>query len=307
FAQILAQSEVPLASLEAARRRNPRFGETRLLLLDLYGRNGRPDDAIREAQSLVTLMPQQRTLVVRLIAGLAGREGGEAALVRALPTSNVRGAVMLRLAQTGAERSLLENLATPMRGLAEDPAQRGWIGSLVTAIASRPDPMGARSLWAIFHDVDAAHIGTTLVDPEFEDGEGDPPFSWSLPGSRAGIAEFQDGALNVFYYGRASATFAQQILTLPPGSYSITSRVTSSEQEMPQGLSWRVICLEGGQSLVHIQLSAFIASASREGEKFAVPSSGCTVQNLQLVATPADITHRQSARIENVLIEQAAR
>ena len=149
----------PISMLEASRRQNPRLVETRLLLLDAYGRTGQAGRAMDEAKALMALVPEQHALVVRLIAGLAGRPGGPEALERALPTSPVKGDVMLRLAQTGADRALLQRFAAAMRGVAHDPSARDWVGQLVSTVAQRPDPEAARALWATLYDVDPARYG----------------------------------------------------------------------------------------------------------------------------------------------------
>jgi hypothetical protein len=303
---LTSKSAPPIAMLEAARQRSPRFAETRLLLLDLYGRHGRPQDAIGEAQSLMNLLPEQRLLVVRLIAGLAGRPGGPQALASALPASAVKGNVMLRLAQTGADSALLQRLAGGMRGLARDPDERGWIASLVTGIARRPDPAGARALWAIFHDADPAQVGTAVTDPEFAADSGDPPFGWSFTPGKAGIATVRDGALDVYYYGRANAVFASQMLMLQPGDYLLTAQATSTDAQAPRGLAWQVACLDGTKPLATAGLAGVIGDAGG-AVPFTVPPTGCALQSLQLKGTVSDVPASQSARIERVAIDRAAR
>jgi hypothetical protein len=305
LADVLAGRAPSISSLEAARRLNPRFGEARLLLFDVYARNGRAGDAIREAQSLGTILPTQRTLIVRLTAGLAGRPGGRAALARALPTSNVRGPVMLRLAQTGAERPFLLSLARPMQGLAaNDPTQRKWVGSLVRAIANRPDPVGARFLWGIFYNLDPARVGMSVVDPEFSQGEGNAPFGWTLPRTRAGLAEFSDGKLDIFYYGRAPATFAQQMLTLPPGNYSIQTRASAASAEQPRSIAWRMVCSGKAGSILNVPLSEVLGRPNETA--FTVPAAECPAQQLELIGIPDDISSRQSVIVESVTIESAS-
>lgn len=305
--RVLARSsEPPIGLLETARERSPRFAETRLLLLDLYGRNGRAEDAIREAQSLMNLMPDQQQLIVRLIAGLAGRPGGPEALVHSLPRSGVRGDVMLRLAHTGADSALLERLADPMRGLANDPAQRQWIAQLVSDVAARPDLEGARTLWAIFHDVAEQTVGTAVADGEFDRGGGDPPFGWTFAPGRAGAATVRDNALEVYYYGRTKAIFASQMLLLAPGTYVLKSAATSTDTIMPRGFSWQLAC-SGGDTLVTTPLARFAAPGGEDGVRFSVPASGCEGQWLRLIGVPADVPRSQSVRIERVAIERTPR
>lgn len=302
FGQVLQPSpRPPIALLEASRKRNPRLNETRLLLLDLYGRSGRAEEAVREAQSLTVLMPRQQPLMVRLIAGLTGLPKGPEALARALPTSPIAGSVMLRLAQTGADRAVLERLARPMRGIGRRGGDTSWIGTLVSTLARRPDMSGARSLWAILYNVDPATVGSQVADPTFQ-GSGNPPFAWSVAASEAGAAQMHDGALDVFYYGRSNATFASQLLMLAPGSYRLASRARSPDTQAPRGLYWQIACVGGATQPLRVQLATLMSGARGSEGSFTIPESGCEAQELQLVATAFDPPRQQSVRIERVAI-----
>lgn len=303
FAGVLQRRPPDVALLEAARQRDPRFSEARLLLLDAYGRNGRVEEAAREGQALLSLTPRNRTLVVRLLAGLAGRDGGALALSRALPASSIRGAVMLRLAQTGADGGTLVKLAQPMHGLAQEPSQRKWIGSLVQTVATRPDAQTARALWAAFYDVDASTVGKRVANPEFSTVEPSPPFDWQLPKTRAGLVEIRDGALQIFYYGDDATTFARQMLMLSPGSYALQSRFQARGEQQPSGLFWRLSCANVRDALVIRSLTDFASGA--QAARFVVPDKGCQVQQLDLIGVPTDIARRQEALVRSVTIKPA--
>lgn len=298
-------SPPPVTLLEASRRQSPRLAETRLMLLDAYGRSGRAAAAMAEAKTLMSLIPQQRTLIVRLIAGLAGRPGGAEELERALPASDVRGDVMLRLAQTGTDAALLERLAQPMRGLAHDRSQREWIGQLVSAVARRPDPEDARALWSIFYGVDRTQIGTSVADPEFSQGGGDLPFGWSIVANGGGIAGLRHGALEVYYYGRSTTRFASQLLMLAPGNYWLASTASSSDSQAPSGLVWRVTCTGMAQPQASAPLTQFIGPAGGR-VPFSIPAANCAAQTLDLVGVPPDLPRNESVRIERVTIERSA-
>jgi hypothetical protein len=296
----------PIPMLEASRRQSPRLVETRLLLLDAYGRSGKAGAAMAEAKTLMGLIPQQTPLIVRLMAGLAGRPGGPEELERALPTSQVKGEVMGRLAQTGADSALLERLARPMRGLARDPAQRGWIGQLAYTLLRRPDPDAARTLWSIFYDVSPAQVGAGVTDPEFRQGKGDPPFGWRIAPGAGGIATVRNGGLEVYYYGRSTANFASQMLMLSPGAYWLTSAASSSDSEPASGLAWQVRCMDTtGPLLTTIPVPVFVGAAGGRAA-FSVPAENCSSQALLLAGIPPDVPRNQSARIERVAIERKA-
>lgn len=303
-----ANTNPPIAMLEDARRQNPRLVETRLLLLDAYGRTGRAKNAMGEARALMILLPQQRAVIVRLIAGLAGRPGGPEALEHALPTSAVKGDVMLRLAQTGTDSALLQRFAMTMRGIARDPSERQWVGQLVSNVARRPDPQAARALWAILYDVDPARVGAALTDPDFLHSAGDAPFGWSYFSGGAGLAGVREGGLEVFYYGRSKADFASQMLMLAPGDYRLTSKASSSDDEAPQGLGWTLTCAGAGapKPLLAAQLPLFMGPVEQP-VPFSIPAEGCMTQVLRLNGTPSDPVRNQSARIEHVHIERVTK
>ncbi|BBC73971.1 hypothetical protein AEB_P3103 [Altererythrobacter sp. B11] len=305
LSRILVGEQAEVRVLEAARRRNPRFPEPRLLLLDIYARSGRTEDAVMEAQTLLRLMPRNRDLIVRLIAGLAGRPHGAEALESALPRSEARGAVMLRLEQTGEDVALLQRLALAMRGIGEDPDERKWITSLVERVAERGEPAVARALWADLYGVDRATVGLELTNAGFDRDDTRPPFDWRLAGGRAGVAEIRNGMLNVLYYGRTNAVFARQMLALPPGRYVLGTEVAPSPQiGTPGSLAWRLIC-QGEKNAKHLVNLALGGQAQPSPQEFTVPPTGCAEQVLELAARPTKTQDLQSAQISQVNIERA--
>jgi hypothetical protein len=293
----------PIALLEAARARDPRLRETRLLLLDGYGRTGRSALAMREAQVLTDLMRSEKATLVQLVAGLAEREEGRATLAEALPSSLIKGPVMQRLAQTGVPLSTLEALASPMRGLAHNPAEQAWIGAFLTSIAKRPDPEGARQLWAIFEDEKPDGAGGRIADTGFDGVAGTPPFAWAISSSSAGAAKIENRALDILFYGRNGGIFARKLLMLLPGRYRLSSSVSASGAEAASALSWQLACLESGKGLYRARLSQFLAGAGPGDDSFTVPASGCAAQWLELVGTPEDVPTTQSVKIDRVAID----
>lgn len=293
----------PVELLETARKRSPRLREARLLLLDVYGRSGRMGAALEEAQALSSLLPSNRTLIVRLVSGLVQNGESLGPLAEELGSNRLAGPVLLRLASQRADVELLERVSANLRGAAYSPRERQWIASLVGSIAERPDIDGAARLWALFHDVDLQGVGREIFDPEFSGRPGTPPFGWNLNAGDAGTSRLHDGWLEVYYYGRLQRAFASQLLRLPPGRYRMTSNVETAESRLAEGLAWQVSCNEGGEPLSRVRLESYATADTGVGG-FTVPAAGCAAQYLQLVSTPGIRQQRQWASIESVKIEK---
>lgn len=300
-----ASPELYIQVLEAARQRNPRVVETRLLLLDAYGRTGRVGAALAEAHVAARLMPAELDTIVRLVAGLAElqEEGQRQEFARALASSPLSRQVMQRLAANGMEGAALIEFASSMRGYAKDSPDQTWIVGLIDSVARRPDIATAKVLWELFYDSDAVQAGMAVTDPEFTGENNKPPFGWRLAPGRAGVAEFRDGALEVYAYGRSAAIFASQLLTLPPGTYRLAAKVTASDGDIPRSFYWRVGCLERSMVLLSARLDGFGADGSATGgSSFTVPAAGCSAQYLQLRHVAQNAVRGQSARIESVQV-----
>jgi hypothetical protein len=293
----------PFELLEAARGYNPRLRETRILLLEAYGKSARPTEALAEADTLAALLPEQRALFVELIVELILRGEAMDRTADALSRSALRGRVMVRLANRGADPAMLEKLTEPMRGMARDESERQWIGQFVNVVARRRDIDSARRIWASLHDVDESSVGKKVLDPEFASLSGTPPFGWNIGRSAVGIAEIRKGALNVYYYGRREGALASQLLLLEPGRHALLIAVSSADAKEPTGLSWQVSCANRGELLLHATLAQLMASP-RKPIGFVIPQEGCQAQYLQLIGVPSDVVRRQSATIESVRIER---
>lgn len=299
-------SAPPVPLLEAARQRNPRLVEARLLLFEAYGRSDRGEDALAEAQSLSVLMPGERGMIVRLSAGLARFQdrADRGNFGRALAGSSLNRDVLRRLVASGVSGAEILEFAEGMRGVARDPAQRQGAASAVEALLGKRDLVTARALWAVLYDTDIALAGAALADPELGGEDATPPFSWRLSSGRVGLAEFREGGLEIYTYGRRSGVLAGQLLMLAPGKYRLASVVSSVDGRVPDGFSWRVVCMQKSRALIDLRLSAFAADGTAPDADFVIPETGCSAQYLRLTGGAGEQSRSQSARIENVTLER---
>ena len=293
----------PFEQLEISRTYGPRLSETRLLLLESYGKTGRPGDAFAEADVLTELLLSDRALIVELLVELVLREEMEPEVAEALSRSPLRGRVMFRLALRRADPELLVYLAQNMRGLARDENERQWIGQFARQVANRIGSDTARDVWAELHDVDGRATGKSVLDPDFASISGTPPFGWDVGRSALGNSEISDGALDVLYYGRREGSLASQLLLLESGDYRLTIEGDSADSDQPDALSWQVSCTEGDEILLSMTVTEIAESSGRPVE-FSVPAENCAAQELQLVGTPSSEGRRQSASFESLRIER---
>lgn len=293
----------PFELLEASRAYSPRLRETRALLLESYGKSGRPEPALAEANALTTLLPTDPAFVVDLTAEFILQEHEHDRMAVALAKNPLRGRIMVRLAERRADPAVLEALVRHMRGLAKEPRERVWIGAFARFVAGTSDADSVRRMWAVFHDVDPAGVGKQVYDPEFTGLVGTPPFGWDIGRTAVGIGEIRDGALEAFYYGRREGALASQLLQLDPGAYSLHVKQEAADGTPPAGLTWQVECRPGRRALVRFSVVEMIAAGDAPVQ-FAVPPEGCAMQTLRLVGTPAEPVRRQSATIQSVRIER---
>lgn len=304
FRQALEDGSTPSVEvLEIARKRNPRLREARLLLLDAYGRGGRSDEAIAEAQALARLLTSNSQMLVRLVSGLIQQQQGLGPIAEELARNRLAGPVLLRLEQQGASIELIEQTSAMLRGAALSPSERRWVANLVSRIAARPDLDGAARLWAFYHDMEAAEVGREIFDPEFSGRPGTPPFGWNLGTGAGGTAELKDGWLEVYYFGRVRGRFASQLLRLAPGRYDLSSDLLAEDSSLAGGLAWEIGCRGSNEPLMRERLENLSGGGSEAGF-FVIPDSGCTAQELRLVGIPGIRQQRQWASIESVTIER---
>ncbi len=292
----------PVELLEMARNRSPRLREARLLLLDAYGRSGRSDEAIIEAQVLSGLGTSNSQMLVRLVSGLIQQGKGLDPIAKELARNRLAGPVLLRLEQQNAPVKLMEEISAQLRGAAFSRSERGWISNLVSRIAARPDLDGAARLWALYHDTQPDVVGRQVFDFEFSGQPGTPPFGWNLRPGRAGTSEIKDGWLEVYYFGRTRGTFASQLLRLPPGRYRLVSDVLAEESSLSGGLAWEISCRGSKEPLLRERLEELAGEIAAGA--FVVPEEGCGALELRLVGIPGVRQQRQWASLESVVIEK---
>lgn len=268
-AELAGQLDLAVRRYEAARRRDPRSGPTRLVLAQAYARQGDAVGSILELEAATRLQPGSRLTVVPAIAEMAKHPHGEAIISKLLEERpQIRSLVLQSLASDISNIALLLRLA---QSAGSDPEEQNWKNIAVNALVADGQIARARRLWAAWNNHDPR---VPLTDPTFAGGAVEP-FGWAILSDPAGVAtRAEGGGLEVVFFGRDQATFARQLVTLVPGRYALS---TSYEGGPPgDQVFWNLRCRQG-QALTQVQLSQL--------GLFEVPP-GCDAQWLELVAIP---------------------
>jgi hypothetical protein len=274
--------------LLTARRRNPRSIPALYLLADVWIREGKLVDGLREMAVLSRLLPGTSVQLVPALAEFARVPGGSAKLSEILRGNpHLEKPLLAALAADPNNADLILALAGT-RISPSDPATRAWESRLLDGLINRGDYDHAYKLWRRFAGLDST-AQAMLFNDEFRTLPAPPPFNWSLSTSGAGIAEMGNGGLRILYYGRDDVTLASQLLLLPPATYRFEAR--GNGQVAPGSLVWRIQCANGGL------LREGAVTPPTTAIDFTVPPSGCAAQWLQLQGQSKDIPQQSDVQI----------
>jgi hypothetical protein len=291
--------------LTEARRRNPRGRFTRLLLLNLYLRQGRAEEAGIELAALGRLIPDSAGALVPELSRLARdpkTRPGAARMLRRNP--ELRDLTLASLAGS-ADPNLVLALAAAS-GSGGDPAHPPqWQSVLLGRLIAAGDVERAYQLWRSATHLAGSETSKGLYDAGFAGAPGAPPFNWELTTDSEGVAERTHGSLQVDYYGRAERMLARQLLILKPGTYRLQMRAEGAAKGQGTKLVWSVICTDGKAPLVQLPLTEVDSAPRRLSASFTVPA-GCRAQWLRLDGAPGDVAAEQAATLSNLEIVPAA-
>ena len=293
-AQLAGDQSLALRAFLAARQRNPRAIAPRYFLAELYLNADRTGPGLSEISALARLVPQSLPQVAPYLAAYA-RTPSAAPQVKAMLSDHpqLELALLNELAANPANARLVSYLWSGRGGEEAKP----WQGRLLNGLVEARRFGEARTAWARFTGISAEQ--DRLFDPEFR-AQALPPFGWTLVSGPAGIAEPQDGGrLHALFYGRDDLTLASQLLTLPPGRYSLAMRVSGSSPASKL-LSWTMQCLPSSNPIASVRLD-------RSGSVLVpvdVPASGCPAQRLDLVGDAPEFPEQAEVTISGLQIER---
>lgn len=282
-----------------ARWCDPRSVAALYLLADVWIREGKVVQGLREMAVLSRLLPGASVQLVPALAEYAKTPGARETLAGMLAENpQLKNPLLASLAADPANADLVVALAGPESG-PPTPDTRAWQARLLTGLVNRGEYDRAYALWARFARLPQG-ARPLLYNGDFRSTAAPPPFNWSLTGSAAGFAEIDKGYLRILYYGRADSALASQLLLLPPGTYSFAA--PASGQIAANALTWMVTCSGAKAPLAQVRVGP-----GTSGLSFTVPASGCRAQMLQLNGHQLDSPQDSDVRIGPATIERAAR
>lgn len=304
IASAVAQSKNDAAKAEAllveASRRDPRSAAARFLLAQRYFSTGRAAEGLRQASVLVRMTPGARAAMIPAIAQFARSPDALPVLRRMFVTNpEVRDAVLSELARDAGNYALVVTLAKDQAGVRDPAVAPDWQPQLLRALIERGEFAKAYTLWLNISRLRAGPAG--IFNPSFAKLVAPPPFNWTFGSGDFGVAEpAGSGRLQILYYGRANADFANQTLLLAPGTYQLRMRVMrdpgSGEKS---GLAWTVACLPGGKPVVSLPIGDARGATRAIGARFTVPE-GCASQQIRLAAVAFEFPSSEQVSISDL-------
>lgn len=276
-----ADAAVPL--LDEALRRNPRSRQARALALRHAIGVGRLDLAVFNIRELHKV---DQGAANRLIEGVGKIVVNPAQLDAALGEL-VRQEMLVPPLVRGflsAPKSpeLIVRLATRLPAKALKRADVG--PALIAKLVDDGRFATARGVW---HALGGRNAKGIVSNPAFAAQRAVPPFDWEFTQSASGIAEPQDGALFVNYYGRLPGPLVRQLLTLAPGTYRAVLDFEPLETSTGT-IALRVACAAGGRELARRPIAVRAAGRAKFAVAFTVAGADCAGQYLELTGLPSE-------------------
>ena len=282
-----------------ARRRDPRSIAARYFLAEQYLKTGQVRHGLSEISALSKLVPGSLDAIAPHLAAFARVPGGAAQVRTMLREQPYLEPLLLGqlVANSGDARLALSIWSGRITN-----DDRGWQQQLVTMLVSTGRFQEARAAWSRFNP--GRNLDGELVDAQFE-GNGRPPFGWSLASGPAGVAEPEAGGkLHVLYYGRDDLTLASQLLLLKPGNYRLTMVITR-ESPAAKSLVWIMRCLPASRSLASVDLAS--AKNGTLVANIAVPPQDCEAQQLDLAGIAPELPEQVDLTIADLSLSRIGR
>jgi hypothetical protein len=264
-----------------------RDSATQLWLLEQALAEGDWPSASRHADALMRRQWRFQTMV---FPGLVGALRDPAAVAPVVQTLNAhpdwRGPFLNFLAWRAADPAVAARLFLALAASPSPPSDADD-ANLVGRAVSQGDYAGARALWTRLLPRGSARDADLVYDGDFRPAPGAAPFNWRLIQSEGVTAETvpaADGApaLHVLAPAARNATAAEQLISLPPGTYRLSGRALVEPGQAGDLFSWRVSCVSRPDTpIVETVQSAGPAGWRAFSADFQV-GQGCAAQWLRL-------------------------
>lgn len=305
MAQSAGQASRAERLFSEAYRRDPRSTAARFFLAQLTLVSGRPGEGLRHASVLARLVAGGPAALVPAIAQYAKSPGAVPTLKRIFSGDReLREAVLAELARDATNFDLVMALVGGTLGDSQQSVAP-WQANLLHALVERGEVSRAHALWSRISGLRSAPQG--IFNPGFAKLAAPAPFNWTLSGGDFGFAEpAAGGGLQVIYYGRANALFANQTLLLAPGRYAIAMQAArTSDGDGTSGLAWAVTCAGTSETLLNLAIGGGKGVSRKIAGRFTVPA-GCSSQALRLIGTAQEYAPSEQVTINDLKLVREA-
>lgn len=295
--------------LEEARRRNPRHRLARLLLMERYVRDNRPDEAGIELAAINRLVPEASQLTLGAMTAMALDPRAKRALARAMSGDPGLQPLLARLVAKGAPVETVLMLARTLPAGAVESANFPWRQPLIERLIKDGRYGQARMLWRSFLGATVRPADRGVFNAGFARSDALPPFNWRLASGEVGAVELtRRNTMTVDYFGRQSGELVAQLLTLAPGRYRLSFTAEGKASAEASRLVWFVRCAapglrpEQGTAILTAVVDGIGGAPATRTATFTVPAAACPAQWLSLEGLAADMPSAQNLEIMRLSI-----
>jgi hypothetical protein len=301
-----------LQLMEVAGRRSARDGPAQAWLFDYWFRRNDWARAYAHADLLLRTHPQVSKDLDPSLASAAGAypDARRQLVARLISGPFWRHAFLSDLAQSNTDPALLLGVLTDLqRGGAK--LNDGELADVLNPLVSRRLYDEAYLTWVQSLPPSALTHLTNIYDPDFAGAAGPPPFNWAFHQPNGGAVEIAKApsgrgrVLAVHLYDTPTQPLAVQLLTLPPGHYTLAGQVLS-EEGGATGMEWTLRCEGGPTVAARISPAGAASRWTRAAASFDVPANGCPAQWLELKASTGATFHGAGVWWDNLSIDRAA-
>lgn len=284
------------ALLQEALRRDPRSRTARILLLRQMAASGDLAGAFNQLAVFSRLNPGLvATIMEAITTRITTPQQVDEALAAIDDHAILYRPFVMRMSGKRKNPDVVARLAERLpANVLTDPEVRA---SMVNQLVQAGEYAAARNLWQKGNPTGASGL---IHSPDFADVKASPPFNWKLTVDSTGAAERQrSGGLSIAYYDRNPGPLAEQLLTLPPGTY----RVVSDFERLggtADNVRLQIKCHGSGTVLGEAPFTARKPGSNRLSLDFAVPAFKCPGQVLAVSGVASEDRGETQLQIQKI-------
>ncbi len=291
--------------LEAARKRQPRDFNTRLLLMQAYIGAGKYEKGVQEIlagsrfravegarlMQALALMGQEPSVRNALISAFTKRPDWRRQFVGSEPAVKAAPDLVYDVAASSRANNVDRDVA-------------------VNALAGAGKLELAYRLWTSSRQQGEGQLGKFPTDPDFEGWAQKSVFGWKLLESGEAVAELVDDnisgtgkLLDVEYFGGGSAAVVEQFMLLRPGHFTLA--ISGKHQDGQSGDStfrWTINCEANPRPIAILKIASAASNEFLEQAGFDIPRNNCAFQKIRLMIVPGEMDRTMRTSFTSVRV-----